>query len=737
MAKKTSQKKDSNVNNQKQYTEEDLKNVDKSQAKKIRKEMKKAEKNEMKKLKKKMKEDSKNKKSLKKKSKEKHNEDGSKEKKKGKLRQAYADYKHEKQLQQEESLNAINQQFPDRDFLVDDYPFTFEPSYWEHNGLHHALLQFYVRPGSNKELSHEDVIKFIPISTLENTSIHIINDDNIIKGDTKKLIIKRNAAGNKGVLEDTDKTESDKHEDTKSDKDQRQSQFDDYADYEDIIDTSDPIVVFRWTLLVIGHTREEVEMQVELINQDLDKNRDGAQWDSMPGEQQERLQNLFLTIPQDQNELTATNYNYSGLDLAINSGLNDPEGLPLGSNFLSLYRSNVYFDFEHSTQRQAIVTIPRNSNAIPLYASPPEDGEDAEFRDLSSSSLIAQYAANQYNMYGHRVHHIVLNDFNYFESGVYHRQPTVKDIFDRYDVMNLTVNPLQGFGPVEDAARIYSSLRLKNRNLFNILLDFEMTQSQSALVSEALSAFYNDRDYWKPKFVNRPRLSRITNIKDPETYETLIGFLDFFDTLSKRYMDQNRENKADDVDTLKGTLESALDEYTNILAKPTTIKESDSMQVYYDFGRINNLKLKHIQFINLLDFIISQADKEDVIIIHGFDEILSKVADMTIESIQEAQKKGIRFLFCFDRVESRETAQGKLNDIFEMKKKFYTDLDTDVDWSLVGRLMPEELPKFRDALNQHLGRTIESCLLHKAEDLAMIHRAYGSVNDFVNLQFII
>ena len=721
MPKKTSKKNVSKENNDNlRYTEEDLKGMSKKDVKKIKKERKKAEKKNMKLLKKKMKNEN-------------------KEKKDGPLsglKSKYDQYKQEKNERKLENLSAVNQEFPERDFLVDDYPFTFEPSYYEHNGLHHAILQLYVRPGSNKDLSHEDIIKFIPISTLENTSINIINDDNIIKGDMKKLIIKRNSAGNKGVLEETDEEESDKQEDTKSEKDQRQSQFNDYAEYEDIIDSADPIVVFRWSLLVIGHTREEVEDQIEIINQDLDKNLDGAQWDSLPGEQPDRLNNLFLTIPQDENELTATNYNYSGLDLALNSGLNDPNGLPLGSNFLSLYKSNIYFDFENSTQKQAVISIPRNSNAIPLYAQPPEK-EGEEFNDLSSSSLIAQYAANQYNFYGHRVHHIVLNDFDYFQKELYYREPTVADIFDRFNVMDVTINPLQGFGPVEDAVRIYSSLREKNENIFNILMNFELTQSQKALVLEALSSFYQDRGYWSAEAAKKPKLSRITDIKDPETYETLIAFLNFFDTLSKRYLNDGYEAKATDVDTLKSVLESSLDEYTNVLAQTTTIKESKSMQVYYDFSKIESLKLKHLQLVNIIDYIINDADKDDVVILHGFDTILSKVSDMIIENIQNAQSKGVRFLFCFDSVESRETANGKLNDIFEMKTKYYKDLDTDMDWTIVGRLLPEELPKFKDALNQQLGRTVENCLLHKAQDLALLHRSYGAVNDFVNLQFII
>ncbi|MCO4346300.1 hypothetical protein MTQ93_09610 [Staphylococcus agnetis] len=660
-------------------------------------------------------------------------------------------YQAYKQTRKEDKIRdkkATNQKRLKKDFLVDDYPYMFEPSFFEHNGLHHAILTFYVREGSNKNLMPEDVLNLIPRSTYSGVNFTIINDDRIIKGDRKKRIISKNSSNNRGLIKATDETENEKPDDTKNKKEQRKEVYNDYEEYEKIIDSAVPIVVFKWSLLVIGETREDVESQIIILNQELDKTRDGAQWDSIAGEQQDRLKKLFLPIPESTNELTATGNNYSGLNLAMNSGLKDPEGMPMGSNFLPLYKSNVYFDFEHSTQKQAIIAFSRERNLVPRYAYSPSENGKEEILDISTSSLIGQYAANQYVMNGHKVQHIILNDFDYLrKKGVYFRPPTVSDIFDSYDVMNLTINPMEGFGQLTEgtidekrgsAKRTFARIENRILDIFTILKDFDMTEAEKSLILKTITSFYNDRDYWKPEHTLYPDAAAIANLEDPELYATLISFLNYFDTIAKRYIDENKKDLAQNAETLQNTLRSALDTYTDVLARTTSIQPSEAMQTYYDFSQIREEKLKSIQLVNIIDYVINNADENDVIVIHGFDQVPEKVAKMISANIKEAQRYGkVRFLFCFDEIESTTGKYGKMNDIFEMNQIFYQDLDTDVDWTMIGRLRQDELTRFEKALNQYLGETVKQCLQYKQKNLGMIHRNIGSVNDFVNLDFFI
>lgn len=83
------------------------------------------------------------------------------------------------------------------------------------------------------------------------------------------------------------------------------------------------------------------------------------------------------------------------------------------------------------------------------------------------------------------------------------------------------------------------------------------------------------------------------------------------------------------------------------------------------------------------------------------------------------------------------TAAGKMNDMFELQQLLYTDLDTDVDWCAIGRVLPHELQLVKSALNQELGPTTEACLQTKRPDQVLIHRRRGNINNFIQLMPII
>lgn len=616
-------------------------------------------------------------------------------------------------------------------FLMEDTPYRTTPSYIIHNGKYVSILQLYVRPGSNRNLTYDDVIDFMPVSTLSGVEINLFNADTLIKDDKKKRIIKKNASLNKETLKDTEQSEGHKKEDDQSAKNTRMYEADDYDDYELIIDSSEPVVVFRWSIMIIADYMEDIEDQVDILNTLLDQRHDGAKWDSLPGEQYERFTTLFDEVPKSYKEMSATAYNYSGLNLAINSGLNDSKGLPLGSNALSLTESSAYFDFEKSTKKQAMIAMNRSSSKMPLY-----ERED-ETHQISVPSLIAQYAANTYMLHDHKVHHIVLNDFDYFEPQMFYRDRVVNKIFKEYDVSKMTINPLQGFGNIDKVTQIYPRLVQKLTNIFDLMLDLNMSKEERAIVLNAIDQFYYNNDLWSANAEEKPKLTQIVEIDQPELYPTMVQLLNQFEALATKAIKSNRENKATNIETISSTLKQKMSAYTQVLARTTSIEDTDASQIYYSFKNIDSLQLRQIQLVNIIDYVIYKANKNDVIIIHGFDSVLERVAEMVLETIQAAQNKGIRFIFTFDSIKSGKNQKGQMNDMFEMEHKYYTDLDTDVDWSMVGRMIPRELQYYKKALNKELGLTISSVLQYKVANRILLHRNMGQVNDFVNLRFIV
>lgn len=612
-------------------------------------------------------------------------------------------------------------------FLVENLPYKFSPSYFSHNGMYGAIVQLYVRPGSNRQMTFQDVIDFIPTTTLSDVQVHLFVDDIIINNDEKKKIIRQNASMNKMTLEDIENTDGQKKTDDNSTKLMRASDISDYDMYELILDSAIPIVVFRWSMLVIGKTKESVEEQIQICNTLLDQNHEGAKWDSLPDEQFSRFTKLFDQIPKTRFEMTTTGTNYAGLQLAVNSGLNDPEGLPIGVDMLSLTNSTSYFDFAKFTKKQAVIATTRSSSSIQRF-----EIEDSNYSP-SMSSIMAQYAAINFNLKGHRVHHIVLNDFDYFEKGRYYRPGYIEEIFKKYDVSKVTINPLQGFGEIEDVVQVYDRLIKKIVNIFDLMLDLQMSKDERAIILKAVDSFYINQQLWRPDADVKPKLTRIVNINKPDTYVTMGTLINSLSNLVLQSIREGRESKGDKIETLESILKQALSTHTAVLGRTTSIEKSNAPQIYYQFNNIKSLTLKQIQFINLIEYIIYTAQKDEVIIIHGFDLIQEEVAGMVKEAIDAAKLKGIKFIFALDSIKAANVGKKVMNDLFKMQNQYYNDLDSDMDWSFIGRVLPDELNLVKNALNQDLGLKVENQMLAKINNQILVHRGIDGINNFVAL----
>ena len=191
-----------------------------------------------------------------------------------------------------------------------------------------------------------------------------------------------------GALKEASEHEKEKNTNDVSTEEIRKAKIEDYSEYQNILDSQEPLVIFKWLLLVIGPDEESVDEQIEIINTLLNQNHDGAQWDSLPGEQLEEYSKLFGPLMENIYDHTSTGSNYAGLNFAISAGLSDTNGVPLGRDALSISGTTAFFDFEESTKTQAFIATPRNSR-IPLYSL------KDDIQSPSMSSMAAQAAAEK------------------------------------------------------------------------------------------------------------------------------------------------------------------------------------------------------------------------------------------------------------------------------------------------------------------------------------------------------
>lgn len=619
-------------------------------------------------------------------------------------------------------------------YFMENLPYHISPSFISHNGRHSSIVELYVRIGTNRQMTFTDILDFIPISALEGVEMHFLTYDQLIKDDPKTKLIKNNANAVMTMNAENAKDQQKNDDDDISKEEMRQAETQDYIDYQRMMEQPEPVVVYKIQLMIIADTREMIDEQIEVLNLGLNTRHAGATWDSIGGDQLSRYSNLFERVEMDQTAMTSTGYNYAGLNFGVSRGVFDDFGVPIGLDALSLSSSTSIFDFDSYLQKQAIVSIPRSS-VMARYS------RKNSTLQISASSLVLQAAANQMLMNGRRSHHIVLNDFDYREKKRFYRPIETNDIFKHYDVSKVTINPLQGFGDVMDVVNIYARLTQKIVNIFDVLLDLRLDKGDKAAILSAIDAFYLDAGYWIPNADKYPRRTLIVDIAKPETYKTMGKFLDQFTIMMTKSQKQGLSMMADRVNSLESTLRQALIANMNTIGRTTTIEPTDAPQVYYDFSNIESSKVKQIQYLNMLEYIISTAQPGETIFIHGMNHLYEETVRMTRDVIQSAQNRGIRFVFGFDTVTSPKSKTGKevenFADVFSMKGVMYNNLSKEVDWSMVGKCQPEEVEKYARSTVMALGTTVENRMQSNAGCQVLLHRSMTQTNNFVHLDLML
>lgn len=610
---------------------------------------------------------------------------------------------------------------------VDSHPAYFSPSFLHHNGKVSAALQLYCRPGTNRYLDFADVLDIIPISS-GNVDLTFIADDINLNTNAKRTTVRRNSMAQSAAIDDAveygDKTDNDA-----ANTNIHICDAGDYRDYLMTVESAEPVVAYNLRLIVSGNSEDDVESQIEYLNLMLSQRHDGLMWDSVAGAQRSNFQQLLAPIVPGRRVNTSTGKNYAGINFAVSPGLSDAEGLPIGVDVMSLAGTTSMMDFDSSLRRLAIIAD--SDSIIPRYS------QRSDGTPVPASSVFAQAIANHACMRGHRAHHLVFNDYDYFESGLFWRPRESAELFARFDVSRVTINPLQGFGDINDVVNIFARLTEKIVNIFDVLEDFKLTQDDKAIILTAIQQFYFNQNLWIVNAELYPKRTRIVDIQKPETYPTMGTMINEFTTLAREAARSNRELKADRIDTLFQILNQAITSHMNVLGRTTSIKDPKAIQTYYEFANIGSRKMVQVQALNLIEYAIHCADQGDVLVLHGCDNLYLTVFKYLCETFDAALRKDVRIVLAFDQLTPAATRTGEKANIFDLKGFLYNDLDTDVDFSILGRCSPEEVDKFEKALNMQLSDIVRSQMVVKSPNQFLVHRSIGGINNFVYANLVI
>lgn len=581
-----------------------------------------------------------------------------------------------------------------------------------------CMTKLNVRVGSNQNLSMNDVIDMIPISQQKDVNLFFISISRVYTKSARDRLIKSNAIKNKRSIETSDK----KDLELTSDQEIAKSELTDYDEYERLVGTSEPIVSFALRVLIVSDSREHIEEFIETTNLHYSQQYDGLslEFDAVSAEVQN---NLFSLLDEPENELSSTASNFSKMNFSVDPGISDEKGWPFGVDAYSLTASTALVDFDRYFQKQAFICMQPSARLLQY---------DTDTRHIPVSSVCALFASQQSYCRNARVTHLILNDVDLhscFESSEKFKQEC-----EFVDMSRITVNPLQGFGDINDVMNIFIRIKEKIINIFDVIKDLSLSDSDRATILEALEHFYFSHSLWSADADKYPKRTYITQIKEPELYPTMGMFLNEFTSMAYAAQRENAEIRSDRIKVLESLLRDALASYIHIIGRTTSLQPQRSRQAFYSYSNIESDKVKQIQYLNTLEPISANLKKGDVLVLHGVNQLWLPVLKMTHSIFESLKKRGIRLLLAFDTISSMETPSAKLCDVFDLKGLFYDDLDADVDWSLIGTCLPAEVDKLSDAFNAHFSSIVSSALQTKAFNLALFHRRYDMKNAFIYIR---
>lgn len=625
----------------------------------------------------------------------------------------------------------------DGETLVDVSPYYTSPSFIAHGGKVATVVQLYSTVGSNRNMRFQEVIDFIPVDPMDDVDIHMFINDTLITGDEKKRLITDNASGGKEYFDTKEKHNMGKE--SAADKatdvvEAETSEVEDYSAYEVISSRPDPIMCFRISLMIVGKSREAVEEQRKILNTSLDKRHPGAQWDSVGGDQAGRFSSLLDTYKGSRLDMTATAQNYARLNFGVSPGLTDRNGVPIGRDAMALSQTDSSVDFDRYLRNQAIIATSPGAT-MPDYELEPDETNAPPL-----SSQLAQVAANQITANGHRAHHIVLNGWDYCtneERNYVIPSRMRQQVFAHYDVSRVTINLMQGFGEYDDVVGVYDRLTEKIVNIFDVLQDMKLDKSDRAAILDVVQNFYFANGLYKSDAAERPRNTQIVKIANPETYPTSVALMSFFKNRIQQTKGDNTELSRDRLTTLYSILNQTMSANTAVIGRTTSISETDAPQVYYDFSNLSSDRIRQVQLLNMMGYISYTADKGDVIVIHGMERVYGKVSQYLHRTIEAAQKRGVRFIFAFDSITAPISPIAEMSDLFGLHGTYYQNLDSNVDYTIIGKCEPNEVDEFGKLLNTELSDSIIRQMQVKSKNQILFHRSVGRVNNFVSTRAVI
>lgn len=427
------------------------------------------------------------------------------------------------------------------------------------------------------------------------------------------------------------------------------------------------------------------------------------------GEQRRELASLFQRNSAKRGKgFYFTSKEFAGAHSLVTNGLIDDRGEYIGYMIGDVNNSAIVQDLNDFKERVVVADEEQNDFMNRAYVS------DMWGSKISQSALLNN----------HRVVHIVLNGAKMDELG-----PRLDGLTARLDMSSGDINMFEMFGKQEDELSIFPT------HLYKIVLmaeqAYETTDSDRSTIrgslEDTLTQFYVDKNMWsRDAKHNRDRL-RLVGVPHDQV-PRLQDIVTYFETQYKSLSE--RETRDDELlhaySVLRLTFKNLLDNNGDLFNTFTSDSIDDvenAQRVIYDFSGLirRGVGIAMAQLVNVIGFAVDSLDRDDVVIIHGADDIADTsregetgVKEYITTQLNHLVRRGGRVVYLYNDIERM------LNDAD------FNRFDR-ADYTLLGAMSDAVVTKYQKTLHQEIPPDLEQLVTSRDKNYTYLRRGHTNV----------
>ena len=589
--------------------------------------------------------------------------------------------------------------FKGKPFLMNFKPkqgYVFHSDYFQVDDGYATILSYFHRQGASDSFPAFWGINKIPVGMPEGVSVTLFEQVSrkgeswIASHQTKAETVVKNSS--KSQVESG--TASGKHKASKAEQD--------LIDIAMELNNGASYLNAHFRVLIKAPDLDSLDTAVSQLERLYTERFDSMWVGAYSGEQRQELSNITGFNDRKRGKgFYFTSTEYAGAYSLVTHGIEDAGGEYVGYMVGDVNNSAVLFNINRYKHHVVVATDQINTSRNRAKVS------DMWGSKLSQSALVENG----------RVIHIILNGANLDNLG-----PKFSNITYKIDMNKGDINMFEMFGKTEDELSIYSS------HIEKIILmaeqAYETNDSERSIIRNTLSSvlekYYIDKRMWYPDAKNNRDKLRIVGIPHEEVPK-LSTFVSYLETEYKAMVNRSAKDQKqlNALNILRGTFKSMLDNNGDLFNTTTNSVIDNAVngrRVIYDFSGLSQRGhgLAMAQLVNVIGYATSSLGINDLLVIHGTENIKEGVKDYLTTKFDALYERGCRIAFLFNKVETA------------LDNAAFVDFDKS-DYIILGNMSSNTSKRYQSTLGRSIPNDLDKLITSTSESVAYIRRGFDNV----------